>query len=102
RDPDVGRGEPELARDLRDLAQRAVEVLGDVDRERLQRGDVDDAGDVVDRLAPLVRAVEAVDAHEEAGERLARSGGRGDEGVGAGRDVAPPARLRRGGAVGEA
>ena len=42
--------------------------------------------------------VEAVDAHEEAGEGLARAGGRGDERVAAGGDVRPA--LAPAGAVG--
>ncbi len=95
RDLDVGRVEAELARDLGDLAQRALQVLGDVDGERLQRRHVDDARDAVDRLARLVREVQPVDAHEEPGERLARSGGRGDERVVARRDVRPAVALRR-------
>ena len=83
--------------------ERAFEVLGDVDGERLQRRDVDDAGEPVDRLAALVGAVEAVDADEEAGERLARAGGRGDQRVAARRrSWGQPSRLRRGRALGEA
>ena len=39
---------------------------------------------------------------EEAGERLARAGGRGDQRVVPGRDVRPALRLGLGGAVGEA
>ena len=101
RDADVGRVETELGGDLGDLAQRSLEVLGDVDRERLQRRHVDDARDAVDRLAGVVGAVEPVDADEEAGERLPRAGRRRDERVGARGDVRPGVALRRGGTVGE-
>ena len=55
-----------------------------------------------DRLTRFVRAVQAVDAHEEAGERLARAGGRGDQRVGARRDVRPAVALRRRRPLGEA
>ncbi len=37
-----GAVEAELARDLGDLRQRSLQVLGDVDRERLERRHVDD------------------------------------------------------------
>ncbi len=90
----LGRIEAELGGDARDLGQRPFEVLGDVDGQRLQRRHVDDARHAVDLLAALVRAVEAVDAHEEGGERLARTGGRGDERVAPGGDVRPRLLLR--------
>jgi hypothetical protein len=60
----VGRGQAQLVGHGGDLAQGALEVLGDVDREGLEGGDVDDAGDVGDRRAGVVRPVEAVDADE--------------------------------------
>ena len=88
-DAHVRCAEPELGRDLGDLGQRPFEVLRDVDRERLERRHVDDARDAVDLLAAFVRAVQAVDAHEEAGEGLARPGGRGDQRVVPGRDLRP-------------
>ena len=37
RDADLGRVEPELGGDVRDLGERPLEVLADVDGERLQR-----------------------------------------------------------------
>ena len=101
RDPDVRGREPELDRDLGDLRQRALEVLGDVDRERLQRRHVDDPGDVGDRLARVVGPVEPVDADEEPGEGLARSGGGRDQRVDARGDVDPALGLRAGRAVRE-
>ena len=98
-----GASRPSSAATAAISRERALEVLGDVDRERLQRRHVDDPRDAVDRLARVVRPVEAVDAHEEPGERLARAGGRGDQRVGARpRCAGQPSRLRRGGAVGEA
>ena len=102
RDADAGRGEPELGREVGDLTERAFEVLGDVDGQRLQRRDVDHAGEPVDGLAALVGAVEPVDADHEPGERLARARGRGDQGVAPGLDVGPPLGLRGGRALGEA
>src|SRR5690606_7504593 len=101
-DPQVGGVEAQLGRHLGDLAQGALEVLGDVDRERLERRHVDDLRPPGDVLAPGVGPVEAVDADEEPGQRLARTGGRGDERVAPLGDVRPPGPLRGGGAVGEA
>ena len=101
-DVDRRRVEPELDRDRRDLAERPLQVLGDVDRERLQRRHVHDARDAVDRLAGFVREVEPVDALEERGERLARTGRRRDQHVFARGDARPPVALRRGRPVGEA
>ena len=74
----VGRVEAELRGDRGDLGERALEVLGDVDGQRLERRDVDDPRGAVDVVARVVGAVQAVDADEEPGERLARAGGRGD------------------------
>ena len=101
RDPDIRGVESELTRDLRDLPQRTLEVLGDVDGERFQRRHVDDACDVLDRLAGVVREVQPVDADEEAGQRLARTGRRRDERVGTGGDVRPGGALRCRGPFGE-
>ncbi len=102
-DPDreVGRRQPELPRLRGDLGQRPLEVLGDVDGQRLQRRDVDDprAGD---RLAPGVGEVQAVDGHEEAGQRLAGARRRRDQRVLAGGDGWPGGLLRRRRPLGEA
>ena len=100
-DGELGRRQPEPPRRGGDLGQRPLEVLGDVDGQGLQRRDVDHprAGD---RLAPGEGEVEAVDGHEEAGQRLARAGGRGDEGVLAGRDRRPGRLLGGRGPLGEA
>ena len=64
--------------------------------------DVDDARTTERRLTGVVRAPGRVDRDEEAGEGLARAGGRRDEHVAARRDGGPGAPLRLGGPVGEA
>src|SRR6266540_3457337 len=100
-DADVGRVEAKLGGDLCDLGQRLLEVLDDVDGERLQWRDVHDPrpGRHVD--ATVVLAVQPVDRHQEGGERLARSRRRRDQRVGAGGDVGPALLLGLGGAVRE-
>ncbi len=81
-DPDrqIGRGQAELSRLGADLGERPFEVLRDVDRQGLQRRDVDDPR-AADRLAARVGEVQAVDGHEEAGQRLAGPRRGGDQGV---------------------
>ena len=51
-DPHLGRVEAELLGDGGDLGERALEVLGDVDGQRLQRRHVDDPRGAVDRRRP--------------------------------------------------
>ena len=58
-----GRAEAQLGGDGCDLVERAIEVLGDVDRQCLERRHVDDLGDVADRLPGLVGPVQRVDGH---------------------------------------
>ena len=94
--PDLGRGIPELGGDRTDLAERALEVVADVDSQGLERRDIHDLGAIAKIAALLVRAVDPVDADEKCGQRLARAGGRRYQGVGACRDFRPAARLRRG------
>jgi hypothetical protein len=61
----------------------------------LRGGNIDDLGGVFEPpIEPLPH--EAVDRGEEGGERLARSGWRGDENVLAGPDRRPRLHLRRG------
>ncbi len=102
-DPDGERRgrQPELPRLGADLGERPFEVLGDVDRQRLQRRDVDDprAGD---RLAAGTGQVQPVDGHEEAGQRLAGAGWCGDQGVLASGDGRPGGLLGRRRPLGEA
>ena len=101
RDTDRRRVEPELGCHRGDLRQRTFEVLGDVDRERLERRDVDDPGDVGDVVTRGVLAVQPVDRDEEPGEGLARSGRCRDQRVDTASDRRPPVRLRGRRAVGE-
>ncbi len=97
-----GAAEPQLGGDLGDLRERAFEVLGDVDGQRLERRHVDHARATPSTVvAVFVGAVETVDAHEEGREGLAGTGGRGDQRVETGGDVGPPLLLRSRGTVGE-
>ena len=89
-----------LAGDVGDLGQRPFEVLGDVDGQRLERRHVDHSGARVGSPAAWVE-VEPVDAHEEPGERFARPGGRGDQGVAGRRNMRPALELRRRWSLGE-
>ena len=78
---------------LGDAGERRAEVALDVDGERLQRRDVEDAECACDRLR-LGRLREAVDRREERRERLARAGRREQERRVALRDVRPREDLR--------
>ena len=79
----------------RDAGERRAQVLLDVDGERAQRRDVEDAAPLA--LGRHRRVAEAVDRREERGERLAGAGGREEEGVVAGRDGRPALLLGAGG-----
>src|SRR5688572_26001973 len=93
----ANRWEIHLLREPADLAPRFGKVLVDVRRQRLQRRDVDDAH-LVGQLAALqTLAEELVDGGEEGGERLARSGRRGDQRVLSAADRLPAVELRFGG-----
>ena len=96
-DAQLGVGEPELGSDLGDLGQRPLEVLRDVDGERLQRRHVDDLRPIGDGVPGGVRAVQPIDAHEEAGKGLPRPRRRRDQRVAPGSDGGPsrPLGLRR-------
>ena len=63
-----------------DAFERHLQVLVHVVAERLERGDVEHPGRIGQRRA-AARAHQRVDGGEESGQRLARAGGRGDEGV---------------------
>ena len=84
------RAEP-LGRVL-DPGERRAEVLLDVDGERPQRRHVEDARP---RLRVLGRWLggQPIDRPQERGERLARTGGREDQGVVAGGDRLPAVAL---------
>ena len=100
-DGDRGHRQAEPFCRLSDLGERALEVLLDVDCQRLERGDVHDPGTAADLLTGLVGPVCLVDSHEEAGQGLAGSGGRGYEDVGATLDERPSLGLRFGRALGK-
>ena len=91
----------DLLADRADRRERRLEVLRHVDGERAQRRDVEDRGRRTGPgRGPVAQAT--VDGDEEGGERLARAGRRGDEGVLAAGDRRPAERLGGGGAGGEA
>ena len=73
-----------------DAAQRRAQVLLDVVRQRLQRGDVDEPRAVGGRLGD-----EPVERPQERGQRLARAGRRRDQRVLAGGDRRPGHGLSR-------
>src|ERR1700694_541286 len=75
----------------RDASERSLEVALDVDRERLQRGHIEDATAL--RFCRNRLRRQPVDAPEEGGERLATSGGRRHQGVLARGDRPPAAVL---------
>ena len=64
--------------------------------KRLQRGDVENFGAIV-QIACQRFAHQPINAGEERGQRLARAGGRGDQRGVAGEDVRPALLLRLGG-----
>src|SRR5262249_28956492 len=79
---------------LADAGQRRFQVALDVVRERLERRDVDDLGFVLEAaVEPLPH--QAVDGGEKGRERLARSGGGGNQHVPPGLEGRPSLRLRR-------
>ncbi|KZX19792.1 hypothetical protein ACH61_03108 [Rathayibacter tanaceti] len=78
---------------LGDADQRRAEVALDVDSERLERRDVENACAVL-RILRWRALHEPVDRPEERGQRLAGAGGRDHEGVRAARDGRPRTLLR--------
>ena len=91
--PHLGCVEAELGGDGCDLGQRPFEVLGDVDGQRLERRDVDDA-DFIGQRAGDPFPDEVVERSQKGRERLARSSWRGNERVPPGADRRPALRLR--------
>ena len=86
--PHFGQGRIQGA----DLAQRSLEVLLHVVGERAQGRDVEDAR-LVGQRAPFLQ--QRVDGGQEGGQRLAGSGGRGDQDVPALADEGPALTLGR-------
>jgi hypothetical protein len=83
------------------LGQGSLEVLVDVDGQRLERGYIDDLDALAECRTGLVRTIEGVDRYEEAGKGLPGSGGCGDEGVATCTYVGPAEGLRIRGPVDE-
>ena len=79
---------------LANAASRLREVLVNVGAQRLERRDVDDPDFVGERLLKTL-AHEVIDGAEKCGERLPRSGRRGDERVPSVTNRRPAALLRR-------
>ena len=86
-----------LSRETADAGKRRAQVPLDVDGQRLQRRDVEDAAP----LLLLGRRLEhqAIDAPEEPGQRLAAARGRQQQGARTTRDDGPALRLRCGGSA---
>ncbi len=91
-DGDVGLGHAEAGGRVPDADQRAAQVALDVDGERLHRRDVEDPAA---RQLVLGQRLgrEPVERPEEGRQRLARAGGRDDQGVVAAADRLPGALL---------
>ena len=80
RGPNLRPGLARTSRQLGELAQGTVEVLGDVVRERLERRDIQDIHLLFELpLAPFPG--QPVQGEEEGRERLARAGGRRDQDI---------------------
>jgi hypothetical protein len=88
----------ELLGDFPNLGERALQILLNVGRERLERRHVHDLR--MDLRGGLdARAIEPVETNQERGEGLAGSGGSGDQRVLPTRDRRPALGLRGGGSV---
>ena len=99
-DPDVGHRQAEALRGLADAGQRAAQVALHVDRERLERADVQHPAPPPGLLGRRGGG-QPVQRPQEGRQRLARAGRRDDEGVAAAADRLPGALLRgRGGREG--
>src|SRR3984885_1421360 len=85
---DIDIGKPAPAELFSYAGQRRLEIAMDVVRQRLERRHVDDLRRIRERRLETLPD-EVVDRREKGRERLARSRGRGDEGVAAGLDWRP-------------
>ena len=97
-----GSGIAETGCLLADLRERHVQVLVHVDGQGTQGRDVEDLGRPGGPGAGRGGPVGGVDGDQETGQRLARTGGRGDQDVLAVGDVGPGRGLGWGRPVGEA
>ena len=93
---DTDVGQPHRDEPGADAGERLLQVLADVVGQRLQRRDVEHVDFVAEALLKTFDH-EVIDRRQERGERLAGSGGRGDEGVAMLRRDSPGARLDLGG-----
>ena len=91
-----GRLVAEPLRGVPDAGERGAQVALDVDGQRLERRDVEDAGAAGLVLGPL-GGEQGVDGVQEGAERLAAAGGRDHQRVLARGDGVPRTLLRRGG-----
>ncbi len=91
--PDLGRVEPQLGGQGRDLTQRPFQVLGDVDRQRLQGRHVHHSGEGAHLLSGIVGPVQGIDRDQEPSQGLSRPSRRRDQGVGPGGDQRPASSL---------
>src|SRR5947209_13348473 len=93
---DAHRGTRSLGH-VGDAGQRGAQILLDIARQRLQRGDVYDPASCLS-MARVGGEHQAVKAPEKCGERFASSGGRQDQSGFAARDGGPALSLRSCGA----
>ena len=92
---DIDIGKPAPAKLLPDAGERRLEIAMDVVRQRLERRHVDDLCRIRERRLETL-SHEVINRRKKGRERLARSRGRGDEGVAAGLDRRPRFGLRGG------
>ena len=92
---DLRHQQAALARHLQNFAERNFEVLLDVVAERLERRDVEYFGAVL-QISGERLADQTIDAGEKRRQRLAGSGGRGDQRGASRQDVRPALLLRFG------
>jgi hypothetical protein len=76
-------------------APSPLEILGNIDSERLQRRDVDNTSDTIGRLAAFMGLVEPIDRHQERRQGFARARRSGDKRVFTRGDMGPGSALRR-------
>jgi hypothetical protein len=93
---DVGRGDPEAAGGLTDAGERGPQIAFDVDRQRLERADVENPAPAL-RIFGGALAGQLVERPQEGGQGLAGAGRGHHERVAPGADRPPRAGLSGGG-----